>query len=261
MNVGILKKIKIIVKAIRIFKNWYLYPIVYFKLTNHEHVIFKTKNGLKIKLRVNSTDLMALTNVWLKQEYSKNDFEINDSDVVIDIGAHIGLFSIFASKFCRSGKIYCFEPVKENYELLLSNLKLNKITNVIPFNSAISKETSFVEIFCNDDEAGHSMYQPTSKSIKVKSIPLQKLFEDKNIEKCDFLKLDCEGAEYDIIDSLPIEYFKKIKKIVIEYHFADNKPELLQNLKKRLELLDFKIYIKEVSSDMGIVYAINLTVK
>ena len=124
---GFLTKLKIFSKSTKLFKNWYVYPLVYFKLTKKEHVIFETKTGLKIKIRVNSTDLMALTHVWMIQEYSNNDFDIHDNDVVIDVGAHIGLFALFASQFCKQGKIFCFEPIKENYELLVENISSNKI--------------------------------------------------------------------------------------------------------------------------------------
>ena len=110
---GFLTKLKIFSKSTKLFKKWYVYPLVYFKLTKKEHVIFETKTGLKIKIRVNSTDLMALTHVWMIQEYSNNDFDIHDNDVVIDVGAHIGLFALFASQFCKQGKIFCFEPIKE----------------------------------------------------------------------------------------------------------------------------------------------------
>ncbi len=77
MNSGFFKKISIFLKAINLFDNWYLYPLVYFKITKKEHVIFKTKTGLKIKIRVNSTDLMALTHVWMIQEYSEDNFSDN----------------------------------------------------------------------------------------------------------------------------------------------------------------------------------------
>ena len=69
MKNGFLFKLRILLKSIEIFRNWYLYPLVYFNLTNKPFVIFETKNGLKMKIRTKSTDLMALTNVWLIQEY------------------------------------------------------------------------------------------------------------------------------------------------------------------------------------------------
>ena len=69
---------------------------------------------------------MALTNVWMINEYDIEDFEINVNDTVIDIGAHIGLFSLLVSQLCKTGKILSFEPVRENFDLLVSNLKLTR---------------------------------------------------------------------------------------------------------------------------------------
>ena len=240
-------------------KNWHMYPIVYFGLTKQKYVILVTKNGLKIKLRTCSTDLIAFTHVWIIKEYSRLGFEINENDVIIEIGAHIGLFSLFAWQYCKNGKIYCFEPVKENYDMLLSNLELNGIKNIMPINSAVSNEESTVTIFLNQDEAGHSMYSPTSRQLQVRSTSLKKIFDDNKIEKCDFIKMDCEGAEYEIINSLPPDYFQKIKKIAIEYHFADTKPESLKNLIKKLESLSYKISTKSLFKDIGFLYALKQT--
>jgi len=255
MNKNILQKIKIIIKTIRVFKNWYLYPIVYFKLTKNDYVIFETKNNLKIKIRVNSTDLMALTHVWLIEEYSSPGFEINENDLIIDIGAHIGLFSLFSSQYCKNGKILSFEPIKENYELLVENLRLNNIKNVYPFNKAVSENNSDVTIFLNKDESGHSMYSSEGERIQVKSTSLKMIFEENKLDKCDFLKLDCEGAEYSIIDSLSEEYFDKIEKMIIEYHLADTKSELLSSLKSKLKTFSFSMHVKPLFSDIGFLYA------
>ncbi len=252
---GFLTKLKIFLKSTKLFKNWYVYPLVYFKLTKKQHVIFETKTGLNIKIRVNSTDLMALTHVWMIQEYSNSGFDINDSDIVIDIGAHIGLFALFASQFCKQGKIFCFEPIKENYELLVENINSNKIKNIIPFNFAVSKESDSVKIFLNDDYSGHSMFLETNNFVIVKSKSLLDIFSENNIEECNFLKLDCEGAEYDIINSLPSDFLNKIKKSVIEYHLADTHPKLLEQLIKKLRKCSFIVNTRPLFSDIGFLFA------
>ena len=141
MKYSFFAKLQIFLDSRKIFKNWYVYPKVYYKLINDQFVIFKTKIGLKIRIRVRSTDLMALTNVWMINEYNIEDFEINANDTIIDIGAHIGLFSLLVSQLCKTGKILSFEPVRENFDLLVSNLKLNHIQNVSPFNTAVSKNS------------------------------------------------------------------------------------------------------------------------
>ena len=248
-------KVRILVRSWKILKNWYLYPLVYFKLTKKDYVIFETRSGLKIKIRVNSTDLMALTHVWMIQEYSGDDFPISNDDVIIDVGAHIGLFALFASQFCKNGKIFCYEPIKENYKILIENIEMNQIQNIFPNNLAVTKETSRVKIFLNDDQSGHSMFIQNKNFVEVDSKSLSDIFIDNGIKECDFLKLDCEGAEYEIIDSLPIEYFNKIENIVIEYHLADSKPELGKNLIKKIQDAGFKIKTREHHNDMGFLIA------
>ena len=233
-----------------------MYPLSYYNFIHDDFIIFKTRSKKIIKLRKQSTDLMALTHVWLIEEYKKENFEIKSNDVIIDVGAHIGLFTIYASQFCTNGKIYSFEPIVDNYELLLENIKLNNLDNVKSFNQAISNSNEPIKLFLNDDESGHSMFSQSSKSIIVDSISLQKFFDENQIKHCNFLKLDCEGAEYEIIKNLPFEYFQKIDKLVIEYHMADLHPEFLIELKEILLRQNFKIETKKLFSDMGFLYAI-----
>lgn len=232
-----------------------MYVFVYFKIINSDYVILHTRKGIKIKLRVHSTDLMAFTHVWLLREYEREGFKIDSKDIVIDIGAHIGLFALFASQFCKDGMIYCFEPVKENYELLISNLRLNNIKNVKPHNIAISNKTGTVTIFLNTDESGHSMYVSSEKFVTVQSNSLKNVIDSNEIKKCHFAKIDCEGEEYEIINSLPEDYFERIQKMCIEYHFADTKPELLIDLIKKLKKFSYEISTRKLSDSIGFLYA------
>ncbi len=181
MKDGSLFKLRILLKSIEIFRNWYLYPLVYFNLTNKPFVIFETKTGLKLKIRTKSTDLMALTHVWLIEEYDNPDLKISNNDTIVDIGAHIGLFSLFAAQFCKKGRVFCFEPVSDNYELLLENIK------------------------------------------DVKKM----LWEDR----------------------------KFLISIAIEYHFADSKPDLLEELIKKLKKSFNQITTRELFSDIGFLFA------
>jgi FkbM family methyltransferase len=238
-----------------VFKNWIIFPLAYYNLIQSNFIVFKTRTNKIIKIRKHSTDLMALANVWIIEEYNKLNFEINNNDIVIDVGAHIGLFSLYASQFCSKGIIYSFEPIKENYELLLANVQLNNLQQVHIFNLAVSKYNIPIKLYINDDDAGHSIFSQSSQNIMVDSISLQKIFDDNKIEHCNFLKLDCEGAEYEIIKNLPLAYFEKIDKMIIEYHMADSHPELLSELYEILYNHNFEIETNSSSLDMGIIYA------
>lgn len=255
MSAGLSKKIVLLCKAVKIIKNWPTFLNLYFHKIKSEYVILETRNGIKVKLRVDSTDLMAFTNVWLVEEYQNAGSRIKNDDIVIDIGAHIGLFALYASQFCKAGKIFCFEPVKENFDMMISNIELNGLTNVFATNAAVSADNNTVTIYLNEDQAGHSMHQVSSKKVQAKSVSLKNIFDSNSIEMCDFLKIDCEGAEYSIMSSLPDSYYNRIKKVFMEYHLADTKPQLLKDLISRLHMFAFKTMQTETTPSMGLLYA------
>ena len=139
---------------------------------------------------------------------------------------------------------------------MIDNIQSNDLNQIKSFNLAVSNSNSNVKLYLNDDEAGHSMFSKSSKTITVDSISLQQIFDDNNIKNCNFLKLDCEGTEYEILQNLPLSYFNKIEKIVIEYHMADSHPELLENLKKLLISQNYSLKTKKLFSDIGFLYAL-----
>ena len=248
------EKCKIFWKVIKLVKNWHVFLFIYFKFI-HDEVVLEMKSGIKIKLRSDSTDLNAFTYVWILEEYNHPGFKINKNDIIIDIGAHIGLFALYASQFCKDGKIYCFEPIKENFNLLLANIELNGISNIIASNKAISTKSGYVTIFYNLDEAGHSMHVSSEKSVKVESVSLSDFLDSYPIQSCNLLKIDCEGEEYGIIDTLESNYFDIIKKMCIEYHFLDEKPSLLENLNKKLISHSYSVECRNISKSIGFLYA------
>jgi len=252
----LINKIKIFFQSRNILTNWYILPLIYYKFGNKKYVVLKTKSGLKIKLRKHSTDFMQFATIWLINEYSKPKFSINDDDIIIDIGSHIGMFALFASQYCKKGKIFCFEPVKENYDLLIENLKMNKISNVTTFNKAISGTDGGVTMFLNQDNSGHNLIEKTNNKIQVSSISLKTFFDENIQKKCNLLKMDCEGSEYEIIESLPISYFNDIEKIIIEYHFLKKKLGSFQKLVKKLKLCSYIIEKEKNTDDMGMIFAV-----
>jgi FkbM family methyltransferase len=253
-----MNKIQLIFKARKIFSNWQTLISIYFKIIKKENVILKTRNNIKIKIRTNSTDIMQLGTVWLIEDYKNSGFNINDDDMIIDVGAHIGLFSLFISQQCKKGKIFAYEPIEKNFNILKENIELNKIKNVIYFNSAVSNQSNKLKIFIDSDDSAHSIFESDKKFIEVNSTTIKSIFDENKIKNCNLLKLDCEGAEYQIIESIPKEYFLKIDKMIIEYHIANENPELYKKLIQNLKDNSFKIKIEKISDGMGMIYALNM---
>lgn len=249
------KRIFVILKAINKISNWTVIPKVYFKKYKDKNFVIKMKNGIKIKLRTNSTDLQAFANVWLLEEYRKNGFEIKNNDVIIDIGAHIGLFTTYVSQYCKRGRIFAYEPIKENFELLNENIRINNLMNVNSKNNAVSDKNGIRKIFLSDDESGHSFYANGDKYVEVNTLTLNEIIEHNGIQKCNFLKLDCEGAEFEILEGLNEQHYNKIEKICLEYHLDRDDFGKLIELKSKLKKMHFFISDIPSTPEMGILFA------
>lgn len=248
-------KLLILLKIIKLVKNWYAVPLAYYGLTKDSSFVLHLRNGKHLKLRTNSTDIQAFVNVWIVEEYNAKNFNIRNDDVIIDIGAHIGLFSVYASQFCHYGKIMAFEPIKENYDILLENIHLNNLENIFTFNLAVSDKNLPLKIYFNSiDDAAHTIYGSGENFVEINSITLKEIIDSK-CNRVDLIKLDCEGSEYNILESLPENYFKKIEKIWMEYHIINNDLERLKKLKSILQKVGFDLFVKCEKQNYGLIFA------
>ena len=244
-------------KLVKIIKNYPLYLKDYFGKIKGKYIFYKLRNGLKYKLRGGSTDRFILNEVWLHKSYNPLGFEIKSNDTVIDIGAHAGIFTILASYYAKNGKVYAFEPMKENYELLKENLKLNKMSNVEAINKAVSNKSGKIKFYVSQTKnKGHnSLFKldETQKEEVVDKISFKEFL--RKIPKIDFFKIDCEGAEYGILFSLSKNELQKIKKISMEVH--NYRKYSGKDMARFLQKNNFKVKLIQDGKMFGRIYAIN----
>ena len=251
-----MSKISIFLKIIKAVKNWHIVFLVYFGIYRKEFFSLYLKNGLKINLRTKSTDLQAFANVWILKEYEINGFEIRENDLIIDVGGHVGLFALYASLRCPEGKIISIEPHPQNFSLLKENMNNNKILKTKLVNKAITNSNEDIELFIDSlDDSAHSIYGTGKKSILIKSITLIEIMNENKFSKCNLLKMDCEGAEFEIIQSLSDKELLRIEKICLEYHLKRDKLSPLDNLRIRLEKMGYNVNIKPTNEFLGMLYA------
>jgi FkbM family methyltransferase len=178
---------------------------------------------LRVRVRRLTSDEMFVQNVILDGEYTPPGFGIGETDTVIDIGGNIGTFALQASRMAHRGRVLTFEPSAANYKLLTTNISMNRAANVIAERAAVSDSAGTITLYCGDGDGGFfsiEAFRPeqASKSEQVPAITLQEIFDRYDVERCGFLKLDCEGAEYRILYALPQEYFSRIGRIAMEWH-------------------------------------------
>jgi len=188
-------------------------------------------------VRKNSSDIFTLKEVYIKKVYGGKP-----RGVVVDIGAHIGAFSVYAST--TADKVYAFEPESSNYDQLIKNIRLNKKNGkIIPRKVAVGRENKKAHIYKGRFNKGASSttYRITGESETVEMRSLSDLINDLGINKIDLLKIDIEGGEYDLLYGLPKEGFEKIDKLVLEYHYVAG--ESYVDLTNYLVSLGYKVNI------------------
>lgn len=259
---GYMKKFTLAVEVVLKLKNFPTYFLDYLKKTTRKSIVYKFRNGLKFKVRAGTSDRNILNEVFIEDFYEK-EFNVKRGDVVVDIGANIGAFTILAAGK-KAGKVYSFEPFKQNYELLKQNVALNSFTNVDAINKAVyNKEGEKKLILAGGGNFGGNSFAKDHWQTKesenyetVKTISLNKFLTEKRIQRIDILKIDCEGSEYEILFNASKKTLSKIKKITMEFHnFKDNKDstKLVEFLKEN----QFEVKHTDLELPTGMLYAIN----
>ena len=173
----------------------------------------------------------ALYRIWADHEYGIRPKDVKKFRTVVDIGAHIGLFSVFCGVLNPRCKVFCFEIEKGNYRHLKQNIESCNVNNVISFNLAVTDKSGVVDYYSGRDSSEFSTTKisfsdgskPTADEDltpigRGKSVTLDEVLEENSLDSVDFLKLDCEGAEFEILYATSEESIKKLIEMGGEYH-------------------------------------------
>ena len=175
---------------------------------------------------------------------------------VLDIGAHKGFFVLYARALNAEVPIYAYEPEEENFRALKEHLELNKISHVSPKNSAVAKVGGTSVLHVSEDSHNHSLVvvPGTVKDRKVNAITLERIVS--KLEHVDLVKMDCEGAEFQILENAPDSVFEKCPAFFLETH--EYKEDMrAANLKTLFEKKGYsvKVYPSKYDKRFGFLWA------
>lgn len=177
-------------------------------------------------------------------------------DVVVDVGANIGLWIEYINSISKPKKIYAIEPNKKALQVLKDSF-LN--SNVEIIDKALSSVDGQIEFFVdeiNSTISSTTKYGSLNTSYKVDSISVKTFIDYYNIEKIDLLKVDIESGEYSLFNSLKKEDVNKIENILVEYHLIAGKTyNDVEILKEKLINLGFFIKVRDMHSTGGFIFA------
>jgi FkbM family methyltransferase len=210
------------------------------------------KYDYKFYCRINKADFMT------REDGIIEHFTPKQGDIVIDIGAHIGRYTIISSKRVGSnGKVVAIEANPGNFEMLNRNIKLNKLTNVISLNYAVYSKETKIKLYLPGEESGYTIYNTImsnraineDKFVEVSANTLDYLLQSKGIkeEEVNWIKIDVEGAEFEVLKGAAnVLSNSKDIALLIEVHGLNNYRPVVEFL----NLYNFKIEF-EKSHDSG----------
>lgn len=214
-------------------------------------------DGMRFQVRRLAWDEGFLRHAIEREDYTKQDFALRETDTVIDVGANIGAFSVYAAKLVARGRVIAFEPASDNFELLSRNAALNGLANLTPVRAAVAGKTGTLTLFRASGSGAHSTtagrLAVTTGTETVEALSLADVFQRYGIERCNLLKLNCEGAEFEILYGAPDAILERIDRIAMEYHATQNKRQRADELIAHLRRYGFEVaeYIDYVDLDCG----------
>lgn len=254
-----------------IYQNYWDAYADYFRLVKNKQVVYTLRSGEKFLARAGKFDIAMLTEVLGFNVYEKaeDDIIIRPDDVVYDVGAFIGDFAIYASS--RAKKVYSFEPSQSNFSLLEKNIELNRRRNVIAVDKGVNGTAVTIDLLVPDlaehsNTIDPSLLEGRNMSYQTQTIDclgINDILDDPMFIFPTFVKLDCEGAEFSIIDEMSVDDLKKIRCLIIEYHLTAQTPDEMAKYKRMVDKLS-DIYsisstpvVKSATQDIGLLYCRN----
>ena len=184
------------------------------------------------------------------------EYRPEDGDVIVDVGAHIGTFSLLAASKVRVGKVFAVEASLDSFNLLRINLALNGCANVEARRLALTDAEGTCTLFHDVGNWGNSVVAELSKSIEtVECWPLAEFFDRSGIEHCEFMKLNCEGSEFPILLGAPSSVLRRVDNALVLYHCDLWKENTEEDLISHLEASGFECAIRNRSELRGWIIA------
>jgi FkbM family methyltransferase len=149
----------------------------------------------------------------MKRKYCIPECAVENGDTVVEIGANVGEFTLMASE--TAGRVFSFEPDPNCFYCITENTRNS--TNIEVIDYAASNTGGVNTFYISSEDADSSLIEPRiySESMEVKTIRLDEWMKSKNLEQIDFLKVEAEGAELEVLEGLG-EMINRVKKVSVD---------------------------------------------
>lgn len=242
---------------------------------------FTLPNGMEIAYQSRAEVEFFYKDIFEKQIYLKHQVTLSDGDCVFDVGANIGLFTLFAHQKCRGVKVYAFEPAPPLFEILRHNVSRYGVDARL-FNCGLSSEAKTTAFTFYPNSSGMSSFYADRREEKeaLRAImenqlrqgmagmsrvmrhadelleerlksetydcrlrTVAEVMREEQLEHIDLMKIDVQKSEWDVVSGIGDEDWPKIKQMVVEVH------DIGGRLRQMVDLLEARGYRVAVEQD------------
>lgn len=210
-------------------RDWPKWLFIYFASRSDDLLYdLRFRNGAVLRCARNGSDVHIVSEIWLYRKYDRFGCNPRPNDIVVDLGANIGVFSSYAATVGKARKVYAYEAHPGNYARLVHNAEA---TNTIlasdivsTRNQAVWSTNGTVDLQVDCDNCGaHSIVlrETTAPRVSVPAVTLSEILAQIPSSHCDLLKIDIEGAEYDVL-AASRSALSQVDRIVMEHHRTEH---------------------------------------
>lgn len=214
------------------FKNW---PSIYrgkgpYRVTTRSGAIFETAHKAR--------DLPIIAYIFHFKEYGDLS-GMPENATVIDLGGHVGSFSVSVLKENPTARVCTYEPSPESFSALKRNIALNGLEDRCTiFQKAVAGVAGPRTLYMTEKSSANTLidHRKGTESVTVQCTTLDDIFSENHIETCELLKMDIEGAEFETLSAASDETLSKVRNIILEWHQKDGlhgEKDVLELLRKR----------------------------
>jgi FkbM family methyltransferase len=246
-------------------KNWSILLPVFLRKPNGRISLLRLKRPPVQMWVRGAMDAWSVKETFLDAFYTRYGVPVENGWKVVDIGAGIGDFAIYAAWTRPETVVLAFEPFPGSYRLLAKNLSANHLTNIEIFQIAVWGSDGELQLDLSSGEplqiasmtGAHE--EVHSAAIAVPAMSLQSLMDQQKLDRIDLLKLDCEGAEYEILMKAPASILENIERMIMEYHDL-NETANHKVLSAFLESQGYRVQLTRnfVHDNIGYLYALRV---
>ncbi len=239
-------------------------PLTYLRFKAGLHggdpLVFALLHGVRVRVpasRVREFKSVIMNNSYFRG-FRRGVLEDRRGVTILDVGANLGFFSLYAASRCRRSRVIAVEPLPANFTFLTDNLAANGACESLALNVALGGERGTLRLHAERDEefpTGASVFGGEGRqgpSFEVPTLPLADLMAKYDVPEVHFLKLDCEGSEYAVLYSCPGGTLARVHNIALEVHRGTEPEENAAGLERFLSAHGFTV---RVAADQHYIWA------